>query len=772
MKKFYMIGNTHFDPVWLWKWDEAMASIRATFRSALDRMKEDDKFVYSFTTPPVFEWIKDTDPDMFEEIKERISEGRWELAEGWWLQPDCYSANGESYIRQGLYGQRYLKENFGKMSNIVFNIDSFGHSPQLPQILSKCGIKYYCFVRPEKHHRSLEEPYFIWKGIDGSEVFAYRAEKAYEPNVYETAENLDYLKGDEHIIVYGVTDHGGAPTKKSIADINASENMEFSTVENFFKVKGDTDYVVSQEVLTGDFGPYSNGTDIKKLNTLAENAVLNAEKSAVISGRCHREELTECWKNIMFNQFHDILGGASIKEAYYDANNLYGKAISTAEYITHTNLQYVTAKLKMPGKNPDNAWNVVVWNLSGFDYNGYIEAEVQWAHEFPWYDKEIVLEDCDGNRYPCQIIREKSVIPRFRSRFVFKAEIPSVGYKAFKVVKTDVDDAIIVNTEINPFTIITDRYTYTISRENGNIESVVGNATGESLVKGIFDAVSYKDDGDTWAFNIEKYGDLCGKFAVSDIMVTEDGIHRTTVKVTSKYKESILYTYYTFYKKESYFDVNYKVNWNQKHEVFKLDMNIANCGTTAGVPAGKMFRKEICGDVPMSKWLIVNDFTFVSDSIFSYDADEQRVGLTVLRSPIYGDLRLGELDLDLDFDIMHQGITEGKVRLYLDKNIDAEKEAELFTNPCVIIDETNHDGSGNGTGNYLDIEGASLMALKHCEDDDNIVIRIREYNGSAVDAKIVYSGNVHIIPLEEHEIATFKLHGTKIEKVNMLEEFI
>ena len=63
---------------------------------------------------------------MFKEICQSVNEGRWELAEGWWVQPDCYSACGESYVRQGLYGQKYLADNFGKKSDTVFNIDSFG----------------------------------------------------------------------------------------------------------------------------------------------------------------------------------------------------------------------------------------------------------------------------------------------------------------------------------------------------------------------------------------------------------------------------------------------------------------------------------------------------------------------------------------------------------------------------------------------------------------------------------------------------------------------
>ena len=83
MKKLYMIGNTHFDPVWLWRYDEAMSSIRATFRSALDRMNEDKNFIYSFSCPPVFEWIKNVDPKMFQEIQERVKEGRFEIDGDW-----------------------------------------------------------------------------------------------------------------------------------------------------------------------------------------------------------------------------------------------------------------------------------------------------------------------------------------------------------------------------------------------------------------------------------------------------------------------------------------------------------------------------------------------------------------------------------------------------------------------------------------------------------------------------------------------------------------
>ena len=135
MATVYMTGNTHFDPVWLWRWDEAMASIRATFRSVLERMEEDGDFQYAFSAPAVFEWILATDPELFEKIQKRVEEGRWELGEGWWLQADAYTGLGESYVRQGLYGQRWLHRHFGKISRTLYAIDSFGHPDTLPALL-------------------------------------------------------------------------------------------------------------------------------------------------------------------------------------------------------------------------------------------------------------------------------------------------------------------------------------------------------------------------------------------------------------------------------------------------------------------------------------------------------------------------------------------------------------------------------------------------------------------------------------------------------------
>ncbi len=765
--KIYMIGNTHFDPVWLWRWDEAMSSITATFRSALDRMEEYPEFRYSFATPPIFEWIKNTSPEMLMEIKRRVEEGRWELAEGWWVQPDCYTPSGESLVRQSLYGQRYLKENFGRCSDIVFNIDSFGHPPTLPQILRKSGIKYYVFCRPEGRHVALAQPLFNWTSQDGSSVLAYRDDSPYEADTAEAIEKAKDLPYDT-MQVYGVTDHGGAPTKKSIEEIRKSERAECATVKAFFDGKN-ADYTVSKELITGDFGVYANNIQIKALNRRAEYAVLNAEKASVIAENYDGEALRDCWQDILFNQFHDILGGACIKEAYFDAENMYGRAISTANQIMHYNLLRVTNKIKMPGKNPDNAWNIVVWNLNASEYDGYVEAEVQWVHEFPWYDKGIALEDSDGVRYECQIIRERSVIPRFRSRFLFKATIPSLGYKAFKVVQTG--EEVARKPIALDGTLETEGYTVTLS-ENGGIASVYDKKLGKKIQGKLLRPVCFADDGDTWAFNISEYGEELEAFKPESIEVVESGALRTVIKATYQFRSSKLEMYYGLYEKESYIDVRYRVNWNEKHVAFKLASDVSSEVHTASVPYGSVERATSGAELPVGEWLATDSLTFAMDHVFAYNMKEKSLGLTVLRSPIYGDLRISDIDLGADYEIMQQGITEGNIRVRFNALGAPLSFAAELNNPPVVLCESNHGGELDACGSFVRLESESvfLSTLKKAENDKRTVVRGVEYRGMAQTVKLTVKGTSYALSIEPYEIFTAVIDGERIEKVDMLEE--
>ena len=355
-----MIGNAHLDPVWLWQWQEGFQAAKSTFRSVLNLMRESDDFLFTSSSAAIYEWIEQNDPEMFREIKQRVAEGRWEIVGGWWIQPDCNLPCGESLVRQGLYGQRYFKASLGVTATVGYNVDSFGHAGSLPQILLKSGLSCYIFTRPHPEEKTLPSRLFWWESDDGSRVLAFRI--PYEYNTWgrglqrhvercaaELKRSGQRRDGREPgaysdlMCFYGVGNHGGGPTREnleSIREMNRDPSypaLLFSTPSRYFcSVEGDEASipVVHDDLQHHSVGCYSAHSGVKRWNRQAENLLLTAEKLSVLASRLtslpYPADYGVAWKDVLFNQFHDILAGTSIEPAYEDARNLYGEAMAIA----------------------------------------------------------------------------------------------------------------------------------------------------------------------------------------------------------------------------------------------------------------------------------------------------------------------------------------------------------------------------------------------------------------------------------------------------------
>ncbi|MGP8243651.1 MAG: hypothetical protein ACLQVN_03930, partial [Bryobacteraceae bacterium] len=177
--RIHMIGQAHIDPVWLWPWPEGLSVVHSTFRSALDRMRETPGFSFTASSAQFYKWVSENDPAMLAEIRKRVEEGRWGLVGGWWIEPDVNVPNGESLIRQGLYGQLTLRRLLGRTARVAYNPDSFGHPGTLPQILKLQGMNDYVFMRPQPNEKILPANLFWWAAPDGSRVIAYRIPISY-----------------------------------------------------------------------------------------------------------------------------------------------------------------------------------------------------------------------------------------------------------------------------------------------------------------------------------------------------------------------------------------------------------------------------------------------------------------------------------------------------------------------------------------------------------------------------------------------------------------
>jgi len=144
-KVLHVIGHAHLDPVWMWPWRDGAAEALTTMQSAIDRMRETPEFCFSHSSAITYRWAQEMDPRLFSEIKEQIGEGRWEVVNGWIVEPDCNIPSTESFVRHCLYGKRYFSEQLGVDVTVGYNIDSFGHGAGLPQILARGG---FCASEP------------------------------------------------------------------------------------------------------------------------------------------------------------------------------------------------------------------------------------------------------------------------------------------------------------------------------------------------------------------------------------------------------------------------------------------------------------------------------------------------------------------------------------------------------------------------------------------------------------------------------------------------
>ena len=237
-KRLHMIGNAHIDPVWLWQWPEGYQEVRATFQSAVDRLDDYPEYVFTCDSSLFFSWVEESDPALFERIRAHVRSGRFQVIGGWWIEPDCNIPGGESFVRQALYGQRYLHETFGVTATTGANIDSFGHNATIPQVLAKSGCDSYVFLRPGPKEKELPA-LFRWESPDGSFVRAYRIPHEYLAPKDDIGEHVETAvgtlpdDGEEWAVFYGVGNHGGGPTIANLEQIRTM-GLQPSSLRAFF----------------------------------------------------------------------------------------------------------------------------------------------------------------------------------------------------------------------------------------------------------------------------------------------------------------------------------------------------------------------------------------------------------------------------------------------------------------------------------------------------------------------------------------------------------
>ena len=442
----HMIGNAHIDPVWLWQWPEGYQEVRATFRSAVDRLDEFPEFVFTMDSSLFLAWVEESDAELFERIRARVADGRFQVVGGWWIEPDCNIPGGESFVRQALYGQRYLHDRFGIIATTGANLDSFGHNATIPQILAKSGCDSYVFLRPGPPEKALESPVFWWESPDGSRVLAYRIPHEYcapkddiGEHVEKSIATLPDLERD-YAVFYGVGDHGGGPTIANLEQIETLDarddlpSLRPSSLRAFFDGLDGANGsfpTVRGELQHHGRGCYTTHSGVKRWNRRAEHLIQRAEKWSSIAHVLGvqpypRAELTDAWKLLLFNQFHDTLAGTSIEPAYEDARDQIGHASSAASLAFNRAVQSIARQIHI--EQEVEMRPVVVFNPHPWPLRADAEIEYTWTREQGHH----VVDD-EGEAVPMQLTRPLTTMSGMRSRFAFPVDLPPLGYRVYRV---------------------------------------------------------------------------------------------------------------------------------------------------------------------------------------------------------------------------------------------------------------------------------------------------------------------------------------------------
>ena len=801
----WFIGNAHIDPVWLWRWQEGFAEIKATFRSALDRMNEFEDFIFTCAGACYYQWVEENEPAMFEEIRRRVREGRWVIAGGWWLQPDCNAPCGESFARHSLYSQRYYEKTFGTRAQFGYTVDSFGHNGMIPQLLSLSGMPRYVMMRPGEHEKALNADAFVWEGVDGTRIPVFRIPFAYcgDWGDRELSRRLDVLterveeKDEPYMLFYGVGNHGGGPT---IANLRAvvryteqDESLRFGQPGDYF------DYVEKNDALhltvKGDLqhhaiGCYSACRAIKRDNRRAENRLLAAEKwmtaaMSLMNLKDYSDKLRTAWADVMFNQFHDIMGGCAIKAAYEDARELHGEALKLGGDVLNAALQRISWHIDTQDGRPLDAGAVTGWEewervTNGTPYVVFNPNVFPVDAVVPISSRLTGAADETGAPLPFQNVRsEKNTEPE---------RADEVGWRTIYLKRYVEDGESAMSTRLlkgRHDTLENDWVRLTFNRTSGALSSIYDKTTGRELLASAALAEVIEDyQNDTWAHAKDSLAGTIGAFGGGSLRLVENGAVCAVMRCESHYNDSTLIQDFTLYRDKPDIDVRVRLDWRETFRILKLSFPLKAENTRAvyEIPYGFIEKPANGEEEPGQAWAAVcgeqdgeeASLAVLTDSCYSYCVDGSALKFIAVRSAGWADhFGLKDQDtlaMDLGWHEFAYSIVPGAA---LDP-AELTRRAAALNQPPIVVRETFHRGELPRAASQASVgcDHVLLNVIKPAEDGEGLIVRLSETANIPAHAQIdlPFANASFEADFKPLEIKTFRVDRSGAHSLNLLEE--
>ena len=805
-EKYYLIANAHLDPVWQWCVPEGLSLVKSTFRSALDRMKEFPDYTFTSACAAYYKWIQLGEPEMFEEIQQRVREGRWCVVGGMWVQPDCNLPSGESFCRHTLYSQQFFKEHFDRIATSGYNVDSFGHNGMLPQILLKSGMENYVYQRPDNRKEKSGMPteaLHDWQSPDGSVVHTFHIPDSYCGDVQEPRfEEHYYGLKQPTMVFFGIGNHGGGPSKEQLKRADEyvrTGDWKYATPDTYFAEIGGVERpTVREDLQHHASGCYSAHSRVKNLNRRAETELVAAEKLDTLAGwltgsPLHRPAIEAAWERVMFNQFHDILAGCSIKEAYTDAENAFGYARETALGVNTFAAQRISWRIKttdiLEGKDSEmrnRLWYrdgegspVVVFNPHSFP----VKAVAQFGTE-----PITKVLDSRGNSIPFQMVRASYTDCIYTYKCIFEAEIPAYGYGVYYLYQQESEAAGPFATDLSCGAdyLENSKVQITFDPDSGAVSSYRLKDGDVQFADGLLGrAVVCEDEpNDTWGHDVFDYNVDIGAFGNGRLELIETGPVRATVKSVTTYGHSTLTRYYTLYNDSDRLTVRTVLDMNEAYKSVKLSFRAAvhNDTVTYSMPYGFIEKPANGQEEPSHGWCDICDGSgkglgLLNTSKYSFCAIGNDLRMMIARSCAYLD-HYGQSKRDGEVEVLDQGVQEFTYEIFPhEKKANAAlfRAAEVLNTPLQTHEETHHDGPLPPTYSALtvDRDNVVITAVKGAQDGNGYILRLVEVGGEATTATVTVAalGVSFTMTWDPQEIKTVRITADgKAEECRIIEQ--
>jgi len=773
--KLLMSGHAHMDLAWLWPVAETRRKVRRTFATVLHLMQRYPDLYFNQSSAQAYTWLESDDPGLFEQVKQRVQEGRWELVGGMWVEPDGNLLSGESWARQVLYGQRYLQEKFGRRASVAWLPDTFGFAANLPQVFRQAELPYF-FTTKLNWNETNAFPHDLWwwEGLDGSRVLAHgfwNPDQSYNGRLqaYDLAATWKNFKGKPYhhtsLYTFGYGDGGGGPSAEMMEqyqryqDFPGLPQTQIGRIEDFYKaVEGRTSNAQHHTphptlpVWTGEMylelhrATYTTHSKIKRLNRRLEHTLTEAEiawslvllrpvdsKLVLEPPSYPAKELESAWKALLLNQFHDILPGSGVHSVPQEAQQTMQAVLAQAQELREEALYLLSADMRKV--QPDAIAHLVIWNLSS------TPRPLRLRTKRP-IDQYFRLVMGDGWELPYQedgqhiLISSDKTVPAFG--YFALAVVTSLGSRKPPAVQVSANGMVLENAHLR-----------VEIAQDGTIASLLDKDHQRPVLAGRGNQIwAYADIPRYWeAWDLEGgYASEGQEIPATQIKLVEWGPSRAGIWVERKIGESSLEQIYWLWAGSRRLEIETTLHWQERRTLLRalFPLNVRGHEAWYETAFGAVSRPTHSNtswdaarfEVPALRWADLSEADYgvslLNDGKYGHSARGNVLGLSLLRGAIWPDPLADVGEHRFSYAVYpHQGDWRGTV-----------DEAHNLNAPLEAVMLHSQNGTRPVSGQLLPLEDSSLRVstFKRSEDGLAYILRLYEANGGRGEVVMDFVG--------------------------------